>query len=205
MSLNIEEEILISSGLLDDNYDPDSELEDGEEHLSAEDRKEELALAKEALQGVKGRISKLNWEGSPTWEAGKDIPNDKNFTVRFIFASPREELPVAYALGDIRLYCEPKQSLPGDSFKVIVINRMSPAVLHEPLTRDSFIDEISEELRWQLRGKCFNCRKPVEHDDEECGGCGQDLLEEEDEDEKPAGAEEAIPEVKAEVVPSVVG
>ncbi len=154
MTLSLEEDILLSAGLLTPDYDPESELEEGQKHLSLEERKEDLEDAREAFKEVKGRVQKIAWEGGQPWEVGKDVPSMPSLKVAHIFGSMRENLPVAYVLGDMRVYCEPKQSLPGDGYRLIVINRASPAVLHEPLTRDSFIDEIALEIRHQLREEC---------------------------------------------------
>lgn len=203
MTLSIEEEVFLAAGLLTPNYDPESDLEEGEEHLTPEEQKEDLEGAREEFLSVSGRLSKLSWEDGK-WEVGADVPSSPSLKIRFIFASVRqsrqvlagekiiEGLPIAYALGDVRIYAEPKQSLPGDSFKRITVNRVSPASAHEPLTRESFTDEIAAEIRFQLRVECIECRKPIEHDDEECEFCGVDQEGEEPEEPKaasPAGGE----------------
>jgi len=182
MTLSIEEEIFLASGLLTDDYDPESILEEGEEHLSEDERKEDLISAREALTDVKGRIPKLD-----PFEVGKDFPTPSpgspGLRIAFMFGSPREGLAVAYGLGDIRIYCEPKQSLPGDGYRRMTVNRLmpSPAIVHELLSKDAFVEEVSEEIRWQLREECPNpaCRKAVQHDWEICEFCNQDLEEEE--------------------------
>jgi len=197
MTLSLEEEIFISSGLLTENYDPEAELEEGDEHLTPEERKVDLKDAQEQYLTVRGRLSKLSWEDAK-WEVGSDVPSDKSLRVRAIFASVRksrqeigsgtgndpekivEGLPIAYALGDVRVYAEPKMMGPGDSFKRITINRVSPASSHEPMTREVYVEEIGDEIRFQLRVECEGCSKPVEHDAEECPFCGFDLLGGED-------------------------
>jgi hypothetical protein len=193
MTLSLEEEIFISSGLLTDNYDPEAELEEGDEHLTPEERKQDLKDAQEQYLTVRGRLAKLSWEDAK-WEVGGDVPSDKSLKIRAIFASIRKSrqevgsgtsadpekiidgLPIAYALGDVRIYAEPKMNGPGDSFKRITINRVSPASSHEPMTREVFVEEIADEIRFQLRVECEGCSKPVEHDAEECPHCGFDLL-----------------------------
>lgn len=194
--LSIEEEILLSAGLLPDAYGPDYELEEGEEPLTDAERKEELELAREELLEVKGRLSKIQWEGGQDWTVGAAKPGEANLTIRMIFGSMRADLPVQYIIGDMRIYCEPKQSLPGDSFKRIIINRHSPAVAHEPLTKDAYVEEVAGEIRYQLREECERCKKMVEHDDEVCGHCGADLVEDDDDEEETepeAAAPEAAP------------
>jgi len=194
MTLSIEEEILISAGLLDESFDPEYELDEGEEPPTAEEKKELLEMAREEFAHVKGRISKIQWEGGQPWEVGKDKPGETNFVIRMIFGSMRDGLPVQYVLGDLRIYCEPKQSLPGDSFKCVTINRASPASSHEPLTRESYVEEIAAEIRHQLREACDKCKRPVEHDDEVCGNCGAELVEDDDEtQEMPAETPHAPP------------
>jgi hypothetical protein len=185
VTLTLEEDILISAGLLPDEYDPEYELEPGEEAMTAEERKEELELARESFLEVKGRLSKIQWEGGQDWVVGQNKPGETNLTIRMIFGSLRESLPVQYVLGDMRVYCEPKQSLPGDSFKCVTINRHSPAVAHQPLTREAYVEEIAGEIRHQLREECSACKKPVEHDDEVCGACGAELNEDDEPDETP--------------------
>lgn len=208
MTLSIEEDILLSAGLLTPNYNPESELDEGEEHLSPEEQKEDLKDAKEELLSVRGRLAKLAWEDGK-WEVGSDVPSDKNLRIRFIFGSVRasrqdlgdrliEGLPLAYAIGDVRVYAEPKQSLPGDSFKRITINRVSPAASHEPLTRENFVDEIAAEIRFQLRVECVACEKPIEHDDEFCPRCDSD--QEPDETDETGEPEETGEQAGAEVI-----
>lgn len=220
MTLSLEEEIFISSGLLEDNYDPQSELEEGDEHLTPEEQKAELAAAKEEYLAVRGRLSKLSREDGK-WEVGSDVPSDKNLKVQAIFASVRksrqeiqsgdgekivEGLPVAYAVGDVRVYAVPKMNGPGDSFKRITINLLvpTPMSLHEPMTRETFVDELADEIRFQLRVECWNCSKPVEHDADECPSCEADLLDEGDDEGGEEGGEGAEPgeAIPAEIVSS---
>ena len=189
MTLSLEEEILVSAGLLPEEYDPEFEVETPEDAMTPEERKEELGIAKESLLAVKGRLSKIQWEGGQDWVVGQNKPGEPNLTIRMIFGSLREGLPVQYILGDMRIYCEPKQSLPGDSFKRIILNRGAPAIAHEPLTRESYVEEIAGEIRHQLREECESCKKPVEHDDEICGACGAEL----DEDDEPEAPETPAP------------
>jgi hypothetical protein len=209
MTLSIEEEIYLAAGLLTPNYDPDSELEEGEEHLSPEEQKEDLEGAREEFLSVSGRMSKLSWEDGK-WEVGGDVPSSPSLRIRAIFASVRQSrqvlegekiidgLPIAYALGDVRIYAEPKQSLPGDSFKRLTVNRVSPASSHEPLTRENFIEELAAEIRFQLRVECISCSKPIEHDDEVCEFCEADQEGEEPEEEGTPAPAEGLPSTSAE-------
>lgn len=195
MILSLEEEILLSAGLLPDEYDPEYEHEENEVPLTPEERKEELSLARESLLAVKGRLSKIQWEGGQDWIVGGSKPGESGLSIRMIFGSLRDGLPVQYILGDMRVYCEPKQSLPGDSFKRVIINRHSPAVAHEPLTKEAFIEEVAGEIRYQLQEECGACKKPVEHDDEICGACGEELNEDEADDEGSELDETTVQEV----------
>lgn len=225
MALTLEEEIFISSGLLEDNYDPAAELEEGDEHLTPEEQKTELAAAKEEYLAVRGRLSKLSREDGK-WEVGGDFPSDKSLRIRYIFASVRKSrqeistpegeklqdgLPTAYAVGDVRVYVEPKTMGPGDSFKRITINLLvpTPMSLTEPMTRETFVDEVADEIRFQLRVECWNCSKPVEHDADECPSCEADLLDDETEEPEEGTETEAIDTtgtpVEPEASPSPVG
>ena len=50
MTLSIEEDILLSAGLLTPNYNPESELDEGEEHLFERARRAALRRGDEPVQ-----------------------------------------------------------------------------------------------------------------------------------------------------------
>jgi hypothetical protein len=182
ISLSLEEEILVAAELLTYENPNDGSL------LSPEARKESLDEAREAFLEIRGRVRKVDWPNIKPYEVGKDLPTDANYLVRAIFGLLRDDLPVAFALGDMRVYCEPKQSLPGDSFRCITLNRVNPAVIHEPLTRDTYAFEIGKELlklqeleeiddEDEDEAECPSCHAEVDEDDAFCASCGKELPE----------------------------
>lgn len=183
-ALSLEEEILIAADLL--SYEP-LDGADPNVSLTPEQRKEALADANEAFLEIRGRVRKIDWQGLSPYEVTKDLPTDKNYRIRAIFGSMRDDLPVAYSLGDMRVYVEPKQSLPGDSFRCITLNRISPAVTHEPLTRSTYALEIGRELERLIEldemsdqdeagdEECPKCHAEVDEEDAFCASCGASL------------------------------
>jgi hypothetical protein len=180
-TLTLEEEILSQAGLLDLEDDNGNFL-DGEEKTSA------LVVAREELQELPGRVSKMDFTGHQVWNVGQDLPINKSLKIAFMFATQREDLAVAYCLGDVRAYAEPKQSLPGDSFTRITINRASPAVLHEPLTRDAYAAAVAAEIEHLLSleeeegTECETCGAENPLENICCGQCGAKLPDDEPED-----------------------
>jgi di/tripeptidase len=177
--LTLEEEILQESGLL--LYEDESGAE-----LLGDDRKAALEDARSELQELVGRVTKIDFQGHQVWRAGEDLPTNKGLRIASMFASVREDLAVAYVLGDVRVYAEPKQSLPGDAFTRITINRASPAVLHEALTRSSFVEQVALEIKALMEleeeiFECPSCGEPVPEDNLFCGQCGAKMPEEEEE------------------------
>jgi|HubBroStandDraft_2_1064218.scaffolds.fasta_scaffold209787_2 hypothetical protein len=177
------------------------------QELQAEILEEAGLEADEALD-LPGRITKLSWEGAPAWEIGKNVPGNDNLQVFGIFATSSEEERVAhveYVVGDIRVYAMPKQSLPGDSFRRMTINRASPAIAHESLTRTSFVTEVSRELlelssleEASLGEECPSCENPCKPDAVFCDQCGEKLPEEEEAEEIPENETDRAPETEAQ-------
>lgn len=197
--LSIEEEILAQAGLLD--YEP---IEEGEPPLDGAQRKERLDEAREDFLALAGRVSKIDWAGGQKWESGADMPIDKNYKIWGMFGSLREEgLQVDGSSGDIRIYVHPKQSLPGDSFKRITLNRISPGAVYESLTRETFIRELGKELAVLIElndeevDECPSCEAEVKPDHLFCPQCGTELPDEETEAEKEPPASSPQPIVPA--------
>lgn len=195
-TLSLEEEILSQAGLLD--YEP---IEEGGPALDGAQRKERLDEAREDFLNLAGRISKIDWAGAQKWEAGQDMPIDKNYKIWGMFGSLREEgLQVDGAAGDIRIYVFPKQSLPGDSFKRITLNRISPGAVYESLTKETFVRELSRELvvlielNDQEVDECPSCEAEVKPEDAFCSQCGAELPDEEGEDEAEKEAPASSPQ-----------
>lgn len=143
----------------------------------------------EDLLEFAGRISKFGVQGGPIWERGKSMPGDDNLVIHSMFGSAsegRRVQHVAYSLGDIRVYLYPKQSLPGDAFRRITISRLSPGWFIEPLTRESFVNEIARELMEIMDlednapgdEECPKCGEAVSDDASFCAYCGEKLPEE---------------------------
>jgi hypothetical protein len=185
LKLTLEEEILSAAGLLD------LEVEEGAGPLSAEQRKELLTLAREDMLEVAGRVKRIDFAGQQVWRLGEDLPIDKASKIEGMFGSAREDLPLEYILGDIRVYTAPKQSLPGDSFKRITVNRATPNVVDEPMTRAAFIAAVSEEITHLLELEdaddtieCPACEEDNDLENIFCAACGVKLPEEEEEEEE---------------------
>ena len=170
IKLTLEEEVLTEAGLLDYEGDDGTELPPAE-------RSSALTVAREELQELVGHVTKIDFQGHQVWNVSEDLPINKNVKIRYMFASRRDDLAVDYSPGDVRVYVEPKQSLPGDSFGRITINRVSPAVLHEALTRDAFVDQVSGEVKSLMDleeqfEECSACGEPVPEENDFCGSCG---------------------------------
>jgi hypothetical protein len=190
--LTLEEEVLQAAGLLD------LEVEEGQGPLDAAQRKELLDLAKEDLLDLQGRVTRIDFAGQQVWRIGEDLPFDKNSKIEGMFGSAREDLPLEYILGDIRVYVAPKQSIPGASFRRMTMNRGAPNLIEESLTRDTFIEALAGEISYLLELEsahelieCPACQSDNDTDNVHCSSCGAKLPEDEGEDEEDDEPEEA--------------
>jgi hypothetical protein len=148
-------------------------------------------LEADELLDLPGRIDKIDWKGGSAWERGKRVPGNANLVIYAIFATSSDEERVhhvEYVPGDVRIYALPEQSLPGDSFRRLTINRASPAITHEPLTRDSFVQEVTREIEElstleseSLHGECQACENDTRPEAVFCDQCGARLPEDEEE------------------------
>ena len=194
MKLTLEEEILQAAGLLD------LEVEEGDGPLAPEQRRELLTLAREDLLEITGRVKRIDFAGQQVWRLGEDLPIDKDSKIEGMFGSAREDLPLEYVLGDIRVYVTPKQSLPGASFKRLTINRATPNVIDEALTRASFVEALGEEIAHLLELEdvsdsieCPACEEDNRTENIFCAFCGVKLPEEVEEPNEETTAPEASP------------
>lgn len=153
---------------------------------------EEAGIDEEEFLNLPGRITKMSWEGAKPWETGASVPGNDGLAVFAIYASGSEEeriQHVEYITGDIRVYAVPKQNTPGDTFRRLTINRASPAVTHESLTRESFITEVAREIQElealedaKVGETCDDCESLARPDDVFCAQCGARLPEDGGED-----------------------
>jgi hypothetical protein len=157
---------------------------------------EELGFEEADLADLPGRIGKISWQGSDAWEKGKDVPGNPSMFIHSMYATSSDEERVehvAYVLGDIRVYQVPKQ---GGVFRRVTINRASPAITHEDLSRTAFIQEVVREIQElssleeeKLEQECPNliegepCENLCKPEAVFCDQCGFKLPDEEEEEE----------------------
>ena len=175
-----------------------------------EDILEAAGLEAEDLVDLPGRHRKLDWAGSAPWEKGKPVPGNDSLTVYGIFASGSTEARpehTEHALGDVRIYATPRQSLPGDNYCRYVFNRTTPAGLSENLTKLAFVTEVARELSALIEIDagtevidCPNCGEENPDSNRFCGQCAIELPESDEEPEiEEAGKTDPAPAPELEL------
>jgi hypothetical protein len=168
----------------------------------------------EDIVDLPGLVQSISWPGIPRWECGAPIHDNPNLQIYRMFGSGTSEERVEhieYVIGDVRVYAYPKQSLPGESFKRITLNRATPVSISENLSHDAFVAEVARELEELSsldasadKEDCPNedCDNMVAQDDSYCSNCGTKL--EHAEGEGPEEPEDAAPESGPQPAPEVV-